>query len=216
MSFDAFVFLALPELKQHLSEGNSHSLRELRAYLGLGSGGTKEENRSIIYDHLKRQRQLQAGLHPHVAPRVSDSVSIAVVSDPLIKSNPWKGKKEKDKPNSDIAKDRKNDIKKPMLEKSIGNLDRVRKLAECPSADSVMPEPVQPCWATQFVSSPHLTSARFRKRLITSKEIYNQLNLQTFQKGTSAAFLRNGHDIRCQVYASPRQFAAAPDRVGSH
>ena len=71
MSFDAAVSLALPDLKLHLSEGNSQSLRDLRAYLGLGSCGTKEENKSLIYYHIGKQRHMQAGLQPAVASSVS-------------------------------------------------------------------------------------------------------------------------------------------------
>ena len=62
LSFDAVLSLFLPELKAQLSEGNSQTLRDLRAYLGLGSGGTKEENRALIFDHVEKQRHLQAGL----------------------------------------------------------------------------------------------------------------------------------------------------------
>ena len=53
LSFDAVVSLPLPDLKQHLSDGNSQSLCDLRAYLGLGSGGTKDENRILISSILK-------------------------------------------------------------------------------------------------------------------------------------------------------------------
>ena len=42
LSLDAIVALPLPDLKQQLSDGNSQSLRDLRAYVGLGSGGTKD------------------------------------------------------------------------------------------------------------------------------------------------------------------------------
>ena len=121
LSYDAVVALPLSDLKQQLGDGNSQSRRELRAYLGLGSGGTKEENRCLIYDHIERQRHLLAGLQPpYATANATDAVLIEVISDPLTKSDPGKGKK--DKANPDIGKDRKNDIKKPMFEKSRGNL----------------------------------------------------------------------------------------------
>ena len=62
MSLDAVVSLALPDLKLHLPGGNSQSLRDLRAQLGFESGGTKEKNRCLIYDHIEKQRRMQAGL----------------------------------------------------------------------------------------------------------------------------------------------------------
>ena len=55
LSFDAVVSLPLPDLKQHLSDGNSQSLRDLRAYLGLRSGGTKDEKRTMIFEPIKQQ-----------------------------------------------------------------------------------------------------------------------------------------------------------------
>ena len=42
-----------------------------------------------------------------------------------------------------------------MFEKSRGNLYRVRKFAEGPSADSPSPEPAQPRWAARLLASPH-------------------------------------------------------------
>ena len=41
LSLDAIVALPLQDSKQQLSDGNSQSLRELRAYLGFGSGVLK-------------------------------------------------------------------------------------------------------------------------------------------------------------------------------
>ena len=90
MSFDAVLLLSLPDLKEQLSDGNSQTLRNLRAYLGLGSGVTKEENRALIFDHVEKQRHLQAGLQP--PERVSAGATAAVpagsVPDPLAKSDP--------------------------------------------------------------------------------------------------------------------------------
>ena len=125
MSFDAVVSLALPDLKLHLSEGNSQSLRDLRAYLGLGSGGTKEENRGLIYDHIEKQRHMQAGLQPAI------DVSIPK-PDQLSGNDPWKGakyKKGSDTPSAtkDLSK---SEIKKPHFGKSRGNIDKIRKIAD--------------------------------------------------------------------------------------
>ena len=96
LSSDAVVALPKPDLNQQLADGNSQSLRELRAYLGLGSGGTNEENRCLIYDHIERQRHLLAALQPPDATaNATDAVLIEVISDPLAKSDPWQMKKEK-------------------------------------------------------------------------------------------------------------------------
>ena len=117
--------LSLPDLKQHLSEGNSQSLRELRAYMGLGSSRTKEENRSLFFYHIERQRHLHAGLQP---PHGSASVSIEVASDPHTKSDPWKAKHKK---LFDVgAANKSGDIKKPLFEKTVEIWIHVRKLAE--------------------------------------------------------------------------------------
>ena len=108
MSFDAVVSLALPDLKLHLSEGNSQSLRDLRAYLGLGSGGTKEENRGLIYDQIEKQRHMQAGLQPAIYVSIPKP-------DPLSGNDPWKGAKYKNGSDTPSAtKDlSKSEIKKP-------------------------------------------------------------------------------------------------------
>ena len=147
MSFDAVVSFALPDLKVHFSEGNSQSLRDLRAYLGLGSGGTKEENRGLIYDHIEKHRHMQAGLQPVVA----SSVSVVLV-DPL--PDPWKRKAETK--STDIANaDNDCKIKKPQFEKSRGNLDLVKKIAERQNAETTIAEPPQPRWAARLLASPH-------------------------------------------------------------
>ena len=84
LSFDAIVSLPLPDLKQQLADGNSQSLRDLFAYLGLGSAGTKEENRLLIYNHIEQQRHLRAGLQPAHGPPggATDVDSGVTVLDP--------------------------------------------------------------------------------------------------------------------------------------
>ena len=108
MSYDAVAALPLPELKQQLSYGNSILFIELHAYLGLGSAGTKEENRSLIYDHIEKQRHLRAGLQPAHGPpgAATDVDSVVTVSDPLTKSDPWKsaGSTKTVKTSKDIRK----------------------------------------------------------------------------------------------------------------
>ena len=149
ISFDDVVSLPLPQLKQHLSDGNSQSLRELRAYIGLGSGGTKEENRCLIYEHIEKQRYLSAGLQPQAGFPV---LICAAKPDPL--PDPWKSKTEKKSPDAGtIVKDCK--IKKPQFEKSRGNLDRVRKIAEEQTMETIIAQPAQPRWAARLLASPH-------------------------------------------------------------
>ena len=126
LSLDAIVALPLPDLKQQLSDGNSQSLRDLRAYVGLGSGGTKDENRSLIYDHIEKQRVLRAGLQPAIDVLIPKP-------DPLSGHDPWKGAKYKKGSDTQSApkKSSKSEIMKPYFDKNLGNIDEILKIADC-------------------------------------------------------------------------------------
>ena len=68
LSADEFVALPLEDMKAYLSTAGSQELRDIRAYIGLGTAGTKEENRALIADHFARARSLRAGVLPPDGP----------------------------------------------------------------------------------------------------------------------------------------------------
>ena len=62
--YTAILSLPLPQLKIQLNDANSQDLRGLRSFLSLGSGGTKEDNKSLLYDHIEASRNTPALLSP--------------------------------------------------------------------------------------------------------------------------------------------------------
>ena len=64
-------------MRLYLENAGAQELRDLRSYIGLGSTGTKEENKALFLDHFTRARSLQAGVQPPDGP-VTRSAARAV------------------------------------------------------------------------------------------------------------------------------------------
>ena len=77
LSCDQVVDLPLSDMQFYLENAGAKELRDLRLYIGLGSTGTKDENKAFFLEHFARARSLPAGLQPPEGP-VTRSAARAV------------------------------------------------------------------------------------------------------------------------------------------
>ena len=56
-AFESVLVLESSELKSYLDAATSEELRALRAHIGFGIAGTKDMNKSLIWDHVEKMRR---------------------------------------------------------------------------------------------------------------------------------------------------------------
>ena len=105
---DEILALPLHELHAKLETATSDELRSLRAHIGMGKAGTKEANKTLIYEQVQ-QRRAAIAEQAHDIDVDDDSFADTVrrsatsansdgrisLVDPFVKDDPWRGQAAK-------------------------------------------------------------------------------------------------------------------------